>query len=68
MTRDDLRRRAAGLAGSLDLLECERRVEVLEVAVAENAGLARGLERYLDEIEASLVPVLERAAGPSVGA
>lgn len=68
MRREAVRRRAEELVGSLELLQCEQRVDSLEVAVAENAELGGELSRVLDGLEARLVQVLAAPSGDGVEA
>lgn len=61
VSRDGVKRRALVLADMAGVARVEQRVDSLEVAVAENAQLARALEKQLAELERALVPVIEHA-------
>ncbi|WP_372728867.1 hypothetical protein [Nocardioides sp.] len=55
----ELARRVASGTGILDVVHLARRVDELEVAIAENAALAEPLERRVAELEQQLVGPLE---------
>lgn len=68
MSVDGIRRRAAGLLGTAELVTCEQRVDRLEVAFAENSLLADPLAAVVDALYADVAGVLERRLAPEVGA
>lgn len=60
MTREGLRKRLLEASDLAAVSRARRRVESLEVAVAENAEMAVALEAQVTRLEEMLVAVMER--------
>ena len=65
--RTAVRRRAGGVyhrvrdgLGLAQIAEMEHRLDLVATAAAENHALADPLARHLDDLEAALVPLLDR--------
>lgn len=67
VSREGVRRRALRALDLTAVARAEERVASLEVAVAENAQLAVGLARQVDELERAVVEVVERVEARRMG-